>query len=139
MCGPKEQQIGLRKQMLGAMLLACRLAGLSALKENYDAIVATLPLGSVGYAAKRTDNGEVLIELERHALDRLDAQRQPGEGYSDVILHMAQIEASRPDSRCRHSCRRGVRHATVGAPPLSGVAESTLTPANDTKGPGDDL
>jgi hypothetical protein len=58
-----------------------------------------LPLGSVGYEAKRTDEGEVLIRLERGALDRLDALRQPGEGYSEVILRMAQIEASRPGPR----------------------------------------
>jgi hypothetical protein len=38
-----------------------------------DAIAATLPLGSVGYETKRTDRGEVLIWLERRALDRLDA------------------------------------------------------------------
>ena len=47
---------------------------------------ATLPLGSVGYEAKRTDQGEILIWLERRALDRLDALRQPGEGYSEIIL-----------------------------------------------------
>jgi hypothetical protein len=38
----------------------------------------------------------VLIWLERRALDRLDALRQPGEGYSEVILRMAEIEASHP-------------------------------------------
>jgi hypothetical protein len=65
-------------------------AGLSALEENYDAIVAMLPLGSVGYEAKRSDHG--FIWLKRRALDRLDALRHPGEGYSDVILRMAKIE-----------------------------------------------
>jgi hypothetical protein len=55
----------------------------------YEAIARTLPLGSVGYEAKRTEQGEVLIWLERRALDRLDALRQHGEGYSDVILRMA--------------------------------------------------
>jgi hypothetical protein len=67
----------------------------------YDAIAATLPLGSVGYEAKRTDHGGVLIWLERRALDRLDALRHPGEGYSEAILRMAQVEASRPERRRR--------------------------------------
>jgi hypothetical protein len=59
----------------------------------YDAIAAALPLGSVGYEAKRTDQGEVLMCAR---LDRLDALRQPGGELSAVILCMAQIEASRP-------------------------------------------
>jgi hypothetical protein len=65
----------------------------------YEAIKATLPLGSVGYEAKRTDQGEVLIWLERRALDRLDALRQPGEGYSEIILRMAAMESSWPGRR----------------------------------------
>jgi hypothetical protein len=32
--------------------------------------------------------------LEERDLDRLDALRKPGEGYGDVILRLAQIEAS---------------------------------------------
>jgi hypothetical protein len=67
----------------------------------YEAIAATMPLGSVGYEAKRTDQGEVLIWLERRALDRLDALRQPQEGYSEVILRMAAMEASRPGRKRR--------------------------------------
>jgi hypothetical protein len=65
----------------------------------YDAIAATLPLGSVGYEAKRSADGGYFIWLERRALHRLDALRQPGEGYSEVILRMARIEASRPGRR----------------------------------------
>jgi hypothetical protein len=65
----------------------------------YEAIAATLPLGSVGSEAKRTENGEVLIRLERRALDRLDALRQPGEGYSEIILRLAEIEAAKPGPR----------------------------------------
>jgi hypothetical protein len=45
-------------------------------------IAVTLPLGSIGYEAKCTEKGEVLIWLERPALDKLDALRLPGEGYS---------------------------------------------------------
>jgi hypothetical protein len=65
----------------------------------YEAISATLPLGSVGYEAKRSDQGDYFVWLERLALSRLDALRQPGEGYSEVILRVAQIEASRPGRR----------------------------------------
>jgi hypothetical protein len=50
----------------------------------YDAITATLPLSSIGYEAKRSDQGDYFIWLERRALDRLDALSQPGEGYSEV-------------------------------------------------------
>jgi hypothetical protein len=67
--------------------------------EAYEAIAETLPLGSLGYEAKRTDQGEYLIWLEKRALSRLDALRQPGEGHSEVILRMAEIEASRPGRR----------------------------------------
>jgi hypothetical protein len=67
----------------------------------FDAIKATLPLGSVGYEAKRTDQGDYLNWLERRALDQLDSLRQPGEGYSEVILRMAEIEASRPGRKRR--------------------------------------
>jgi len=65
----------------------------------YDAIATTLPLGSMGYEKQPSADGQVFIWLERRALDHLDALRQPGEGYSDVILRMAEIEASRPGRR----------------------------------------
>jgi hypothetical protein len=51
----------------------------------YDAIAATLPLGSVGYEAQRSDTGKVFIWLERRAMDHLDALRRPGEDFSDTI------------------------------------------------------
>ena len=67
--------------------------------------VATLPLGSVGYEAQRSDTGKIFVWLERRALDSLDALRQPGEGYSEIILRLAEIEATtrRPGEagRCR--------------------------------------
>jgi hypothetical protein len=45
--------------------------------EAFDAIVATLPLGSVGYEAERTAKGERLIWLERVWADKLAAMRGP--------------------------------------------------------------
>lgn len=61
----------------------------------YETIAATLPPGGVGYNAKPTDPGDYLIWLERRALSRLDALRQPGEGHSEVIAHLAETGASR--------------------------------------------
>jgi hypothetical protein len=49
------------------MLVACRLAGLSALGriaisvEAYEALVATLPLGTVAYEPEPNAKGERLI------------------------------------------------------------------------------
>jgi len=57
--------------------------------EAFEAIVATLPLGSVGYENKTNANGERLIWLERAVVDRLRAMRGAGETYSDVILRIA--------------------------------------------------
>jgi hypothetical protein len=56
----------------------------------YDAICATLPLGSVGYENEADEEGNRLIWLDRAlVVDRLRAMRGPGESYSDVILRIA--------------------------------------------------
>ena len=55
----------------------------------FEAIAATLPLGSVGYEAD--DHGQRLIWLEDAMADRLGAMRRPGEDYSAVILRIAGI------------------------------------------------
>jgi len=57
--------------------------------EAFEAIVATLPLGSVGYEAEANERGERLIWLEDAMADRLGAMRAPSESYSDVILRPA--------------------------------------------------
>jgi hypothetical protein len=57
--------------------------------EAFDAIVKTMPLGSVGYEAKRGANGEALIWLEPSVIAKLKALRRQGESYSDVILRLA--------------------------------------------------
>jgi hypothetical protein len=64
--------------------------------EAFDAIATTLPFGTVSYEAKVTADGGRFIWLERRALDRLDALRHPGEGYSEVILRIAGIEVAKP-------------------------------------------
>ena len=55
----------------------------------FDAIVATLPLGTVGYEAEANAEGERLIWLPPSVVDRLRFLRGPGESYSDVILRLA--------------------------------------------------
>jgi len=59
----------------------------------FEAIAATLPLGSVGYESKVDTMGERLVWLEAAVVDRLTALRGPGESYSDVILRLVDMEA----------------------------------------------
>jgi hypothetical protein len=56
----------------------------------FDAVVATLPIGSVGYENATNDRGERYVWLEPYVVDRLAAMRGPGESYSDVIMRLAQ-------------------------------------------------
>jgi hypothetical protein len=58
----------------------------------YEAIAATLPLGSVGYEAERSETGKVFIWLDRWAMDRLTAERRRGEDLSDTIIRVATVE-----------------------------------------------
>jgi hypothetical protein len=60
--------------------------------EAYQAIIATLPFGSVA-AEPPLDATEVTIGLEEVWVDRLTAMRWPGEDYSTAIL---RILATRP-------------------------------------------
>jgi hypothetical protein len=60
--------------------------------EAYDAIVATLPVGSVAYEPQLGVNGEVFVRLEDRWLSKLGALRGPWESYSDVILGLAAAE-----------------------------------------------
>jgi hypothetical protein len=60
----------------------------------FEAIAATLPLGSVGYEAQLDKQGQRLIWLETAVVDRLEAMRGPGESYSDVIMRVVGLEAA---------------------------------------------
>ena len=60
--------------------------------EAFEAICATVPIGSVGYEAEANERGERLIWLEAAMVDRIGAMRGPGESYSDVILRIAGRE-----------------------------------------------
>ena len=57
--------------------------------EAFDAIAATLPLGSVGYENEINERGERLIWLDHGVVARLRAMRGPGESDSDVIVRLA--------------------------------------------------
>ena len=56
----------------------------------FEAIAATLPLGSVGYEAATNANGERYVWLAPNVVDRLKALRGPGGVHSDVILRLAK-------------------------------------------------
>ena len=55
----------------------------------FEAIAATLPLGSVGYENEVNERGERTVRLAPTVVNRLRATRGPGESYSDVILRLA--------------------------------------------------
>ena len=59
----------------------------------FDAIAATLPLGSVENATN--ERGERLVWLTRKEINHLRALRRPGESYSDVILSLAAADRNR--------------------------------------------
>jgi hypothetical protein len=58
--------------------------------EAFDAIAASLPLGSISFERHPADDGQRLVWLEPHVLNKLRALRRPGESYSDVILRVAE-------------------------------------------------
>ena len=55
----------------------------------YEAIAATLSLGTVAVEPERDEDGSVHIWLDPGVLAKLKALRGPGESYSDVILRLA--------------------------------------------------
>jgi hypothetical protein len=55
----------------------------------FEAIAATLPLGSVGYENAVNERGERYVWLAPNVVDRLSTLRGPGETYSEVILRIA--------------------------------------------------
>jgi hypothetical protein len=60
-------------------------------QEAFDAICATLPLGSVSFENKTNERGERLIWLDPNMVNRLKAMCGSGESYSDVILRIAGV------------------------------------------------
>jgi len=58
----------------------------------FEAIAATLPLGSVGYENETTERGERYVWLDHGVVNRPRALRGPKESYSEVILRLAETE-----------------------------------------------
>jgi hypothetical protein len=66
----------------------------------FEAIKATLPIGSAAYEQQRTAQGGYFIWVERSWLNKLEALRQPGEGLSETIIRLVAMEAGgRPRRR----------------------------------------
>ena len=61
----------------------------------FEAICATLPLGSVGYEPEPNERGLRMIWVEAAMADKLGAMRCAGESYSDVILRLAGQDRAR--------------------------------------------
>jgi hypothetical protein len=70
----------------------------------FEAIAATLPLGSVGYENAVSEDGQRFVWLAPVVVDRPRAMRGPGESYSDVIMRLGDDEGL----TVRHA-RRGRR------------------------------
>jgi hypothetical protein len=58
-------------------------------QAGFDAIAAILPLGSVSYENHVNERGERYVWLPPNVVDRLEAQRRPGESYSDAVMRIA--------------------------------------------------
>jgi hypothetical protein len=58
----------------------------------FDAICATLPVGSVAVEAEANERGERTVWPEDAMADRLAAMRGPDESYSDAILRLVELE-----------------------------------------------
>ena len=69
---------------------------LSITPAAFDAIAATLPVGSVGYEREPDAKGERQVWVDVSVANRLSAMRGLGESLSDVILRLAAIEALGP-------------------------------------------
>ena len=65
---------------------------------RYEAIAATLPVGSVGYEAEANAKGERHIWIDDRHADKLAATRGPTESYSDVILRIVAAAGSQMEA-----------------------------------------
>jgi hypothetical protein len=83
----------------------------------YEALVATLPLGSVAVEAEPNDRGERTVWLEAAMVERLGATRGPGESYSDAILRLVAGREAKWSADMPHDCRHEMipRHPKLDA------------------------
>jgi hypothetical protein len=66
--------------------------GITVTAEAYAAIKATLPADTQTWPTSPADQGDVVIWLDQAMLDRLEATREPGDSYSDVIMRLATAD-----------------------------------------------
>ena len=66
----------------------------SITRAAFDAVAATLPLGSVAYEKQLNSKGECFVWLEPNVVNRLRAMRAPGESYSDAILRLVESDGA---------------------------------------------
>ena len=71
-----------------------RVIRISVSVAAFEALTATLPLGTVGYESEPCPKGERWIWLEEAWANKLAAVRMPGESYSDAILWLVELEAA---------------------------------------------
>jgi hypothetical protein len=65
--------------------------GIAISQAAFEALAATLPLGSVAYEKELNERGECHVGVEPQVVNRLRAMRGPGESYSDVILRLIEL------------------------------------------------
>ena len=63
---------------------------ISVTSASFDAIKATLPVGSAAYEPQRTAQGGYFIWIERSWLNKLEALRQPGGSLSETIIRLGR-------------------------------------------------
>jgi hypothetical protein len=51
-----------------------------------------LPADTQTWPTSPPDQGDVVIWLDQAMLDRLEAMREPGDSYSDVIMRLATAD-----------------------------------------------
>jgi hypothetical protein len=61
-------------------------------RAAFNALAASLPLGSMNFENEVSENDEIHVWRARSVVDRLKAMRGPGESYSDVILRLVELE-----------------------------------------------
>ena len=96
--GPRRIGPALRRPRSGGGRNADAMIRIAITTTAFEAIAATLPLGSVGYEDGTNEKGERLIWLPPHVVNRLRAMRGPKESYSDVIPKLAAGDHERKRS-----------------------------------------
>jgi hypothetical protein len=62
--------------------------------EAFEAIAATLALGSMSFENATNERGERYVWLDHAVVARLRAMRGPGESHSDVVLRLVEASGS---------------------------------------------